>query len=163
MKYWRIPKILAGVQNIGGCPKYWRVSKILAGVQNIGGCPKYWRVSKILAGAQNIGACRKSGGLTVQARRNLLLLTSSWSGWRALFQILVDVLPLRHVDPKWEMDCLHAAFICTLSPVLYRLVVPARQAKICAAIQNLCGPQNFRQPRIFWEFSPILRGWLLSS
>jgi hypothetical protein len=40
-------KILAVVQNIGGCPKYWRVSKILAGVQNIGGCPKYWGLQKI--------------------------------------------------------------------------------------------------------------------
>ncbi len=57
--YWRIPKILADVQNIGGCPKYWRVSKILADVPNIGGCPKYWRMSKILAGAQNIGGCPK--------------------------------------------------------------------------------------------------------
>jgi hypothetical protein len=39
---------------------------------------------------------------TIWARQNLQLLTSSWSGWRALVQILVDVLPLRHVDLKWS-------------------------------------------------------------
>jgi hypothetical protein len=55
-------KILAGTQNIGVSWKYWWIPKILAGVQNIGGCPnigghlKYWRVSKILAPAENQAA-----------------------------------------------------------------------------------------------------------
>ncbi len=40
------------------------------------------------------------GPLTVSTQRNLQLLTSSSTGLRALFQILVDVLPLSHADPK---------------------------------------------------------------
>jgi hypothetical protein len=47
------------------------------------------------------------------------------------------------------MDCLHAAFICALSSVLYRLVVPAQQAKIHAEIQQLGGNKKFKRPLEF--------------
>jgi hypothetical protein len=75
----------------------------------------------------------------------LELLSSSWSGWRALVQILVDVLPLRHVNPKWDPSSGRSAFMGGVSPVLYRLVVlvPARHAKIHAAVQILGGRANF--------------------
>jgi hypothetical protein len=97
---------------------------------------------KISAPSQNIG--RKIWPpLTIWARRNLQLLTSSWSGWRALIQILVDVLPLRHVDPKWESSSGRSAFMGGVSPVLYRLVVLARPAKIYAGVQILGGRANF--------------------
>jgi hypothetical protein len=91
-KYWRIhkiltpSKILADIQNIGGYTKYWRL-------------PKYWRIYKILAPSK-IKAYNRilagveistpseippdlekvDGPLTVWARRNLQLLTSSWTG-----------------------------------------------------------------------------------
>ncbi len=83
--------------------------------------------------------------LTIWARGNLQLLTSSWSGWRALVQILVDVLPLRHVDPKWDHSSSCSAFMGGVFPVLYRLVVPARHAKIYAGVQILGGRANFHQ------------------
>ena len=78
------------------------------------------------------------------AGRILQLLTSSWSGWRALVQILVDVLPLRHVDPKWDPSSGRSAFMGGVSPLLYWLVVPARPVKISADVQNSCGHANFR-------------------
>jgi hypothetical protein len=53
---------------------------------------------------------------------------------------------------KCQNHCtlLHAAFICALSPVLYRLVVPARQAKIHAAIQNSADLKNLGG-RVYFE------------
>ncbi len=81
--------------------------------------------------------------LTIWARQNLPLLTSSCSGWRALVQILVDVLILRHVDFKWSEGLGRSAFMGGVSPVLYRLVVPARPVKISADVQNSCGRANF--------------------
>ena len=78
--------------------------------------------------------------------RILQLLTSSWSGWRALVQILVDMLPLRHVDLKWSEGSGRPAFMVGVSPELYRLVVPARPVKISAGVQNLGGYTEFRRP-----------------
>jgi hypothetical protein len=117
-----MPEILASHENSGGFLKYWRVSETLAGVQNIGGCPKYWRLQNnqaaLLFGLGGIFCCRLPPGLAEE-----LSFRSS----------------LRHVDPKWETDSLHAAFICALSPVLYRLDKPkfARQSKIYADLKIL--------------------------
>jgi hypothetical protein len=143
-------KILADTQNIGVSWKYWRIpkilvpSKILAGIQNIGVWQKCrhtiesWQALKSLRLAK-ITAENVGGPLTMWARRNLQLLTSSWTGWRALVQILVDVLPLWHVDPKWDHSPACSAFMGRVSPVLYQLVVPAdmqkymRRSKLLAA------------------------------
>ncbi len=103
--------------------KSLRQATIPASSQNIGG--KVWRL------------------VTIWARQNIQLLTSSWSGWRALVQILVDMLPLRHVDPKWSDSSGYSAFMGGISPVLCWLVVPARLVKICAGVQNSGGRANF--------------------
>ncbi len=57
--------------------------------------------------------------LTIWARQNLQLLTSSKSGWRALVQVMS---PLVHVDLKWSEDSGCSAYKCGISPVLYRLL-----------------------------------------
>ncbi len=90
---------------------------------------------------------------TIWARQNLQLLTSSKSGWRALVQILVDVLILRHVDLKWSEGSGRSAFMGGVSPVLCRLVVPARPIKISAGVQFSAPAQIFT---ISWEKSKIL-------
>ena len=119
-------------------------SKILASHENIGGFQnidvswKYWRMHKMLA--EKVG-----GPLNVWARRNLQLLTSSWTGWRALVQILVDMLPLCHVDPKWEHSPGCSAFMGGVPPILYRLLVPARHAKIYAEVKNIIDRAYFHQ------------------
>ncbi len=59
LKYWRMPEILASHENSGGCLKYWRMPEILASHENSGGCLKSWRVSRMLAGVQNIDGCPK--------------------------------------------------------------------------------------------------------
>ncbi len=46
-KYRRLPKILANTWNFGVTWNYWRISKILAHHENIGGIPKYRRFMKI--------------------------------------------------------------------------------------------------------------------
>ncbi len=97
---------------------------------------------KIFGSSQNLSG-KLWRPLTIWARQNLPLLTSSWSGWRALVQILVDVLILRHVDLKWSEGSGRSAFMGGVSPVLYRLVVPAQPVKISADVQNSCGCANF--------------------
>jgi hypothetical protein len=111
---------LGAFQKSGGFEKSWcfskirRIWEILALFKKSGGFTKYWRFTekqaddrilagvKILATGEKAAGLEKTGGpLTVLARRNLQLLTSSWTGWRALVQILVDMLPLSHADPKW--------------------------------------------------------------
>jgi hypothetical protein len=52
-------------------------------------------------------------------------------------------LPLRHVDLKWSDGSGRSAFMGGVSPVLYRLVVPARPVKISTGVQNLGGCANF--------------------
>jgi hypothetical protein len=143
-------KILADTQNIGFLWKYWRIPKILAGIQNIGVWQKYrrtiesWRALKSPRLAK-ISAEKFGGSLTIWAWRNPQLLTSSWTGWRALVQILIDVLPLRHVDPKWDHSSSRSAFMGGVSPVLYRLVVPAQHAKIYAGVQIIGSRAYFHQ------------------
>ncbi len=79
--------MLAPYRKIGG------FGKMLAPYRKIGGFEKYWRLAeiqaddRILAGVEipapgEISAdLKKVGGpLTVQARQNLELLTSSWTG-----------------------------------------------------------------------------------
>jgi hypothetical protein len=64
-------KILADAQNVGGFVKCWRLTEIygiLAGV-------KISTHGEISADLEKVG-----GPLTVWARRNLQLLTSSWTG-----------------------------------------------------------------------------------
>ena len=70
--------------------------------------------------------------LTIWARQNLQLLTPSQSGWRALVQM---VLPLLHAVLKWDLLSDRPAYMGGVSAVLYRLVVPARPAKIFASCQ----------------------------
>ena len=93
------------------------------------------------------------------------------SGWRALVQILVDVLILRHVDLKWSEGSGRSAFMGGVSPVLYRLVVPARPVKISAGVQILCARTNFHH--FLWKIknsisaskcpitAPKIRTWSL--
>ncbi len=100
------------------------------------------RLGKISAPSKNLSG-KVWRPLTIWARQNLQLLTSSWSGWRNLVQILVDVLPLRHVDLKRSEGSGRSVFMGCVSPVLYRLVVPARPVKISAGVQNLGGCANF--------------------
>ncbi len=100
------------------------------------------RLGKISAPSQNLSG-KVWHPLTIWARQNLQLLTSSWSGWRALVQILVDMLILRHVDLKWSEGSGRSAFMGGISPVLSRLVVLARPVKIPAGVQNSCGRANF--------------------
>ncbi len=119
--------------------------------QNIGG--KVWRL------------------LTIWARQNLQLLTSSWSGWRALVQIFVDVLPLRHEDLKWSDGSGRSAFMGGVSPVPHQLVVPARLAKIHAGVQISGGCAKFHH--FLWKLknsistskcpitAPKIRTWSL--
>ena len=57
--------------------------------------------------------------LTIWARQNLQLLTSSKSGWRALVQVM---LPLVHIVLKWSEHSGRPAYMGGISPVLYRLL-----------------------------------------
>jgi hypothetical protein len=57
--------------------------------------------------------------LTIWARQNLHLLTSSKSGWRALVQVM---LPLLHAVLKWSEHSGRPAYMGGVSPVLYRLL-----------------------------------------
>ncbi len=125
---------------------------------------------KIFAPSQNLSG-KVWRPLTIWARQNLPLLTSSWSGWWALVQILVDVLILRHVDLKWSEGSGRSAFMGGVSPVLSRQVVPGRPVKIPTDAQNLCGPANFHH--FLWKIknsisaskcpitAPKIRTWSL--
>ncbi len=73
--------------------------------------------------------------LTIWARQNLQLLTSSKSGWRALVQVM---LPLLHVVLKWSEHPGRPAYGRRLSRTV-PAVVPARLAKISASCPNICG------------------------
>jgi hypothetical protein len=64
------------------------------------------------------------------------------------------VLPLRHVDPKWDHSSRRSAFMGGVSPVLYQLVVPARHTKIYAGVQISGGRAHFLQ--FLWKLkNPI--------
>ncbi len=108
--------------------------------------------SKISEPGQNLSG-KVWRPLTIWARQNLPLLTSSLSGCRALVQILVDVLILRHADLKWSESSGRSAFMGGVFPVLYRLVVPALPVKIPTGAQIYAAAQIFT---IFCEKSKIL-------
>ncbi len=65
--------------------------------------------------AQKIGAQT----LTIWARQNLQLLTSSQSGWRALGQVMLSFL---HAVLKWDLLSDRPAYMGGVSAVLYRLL-----------------------------------------
>ncbi len=78
---------IGAFQNVGGFPKYWRFEEIQADLQ------KCWRLAEIQAdnriladveisapGEISADLEKVGGPLTVWARRNLQLLTSSWTG-----------------------------------------------------------------------------------
>ncbi len=90
---WRLPEKQADQENVGALQKNRRIGKILAPHRKIGGFTKCQRLAeiyaddRILAGVEIPAPVEKSadpekvgGPLTVWARRNLQLLTSSWTG-----------------------------------------------------------------------------------
>ncbi len=72
--------------------------------------------------------------LTIWARQNLQLLTSSKSGWRALVQVM---LPLVHVVLKWLEHSGRPAYMGGVSPVLYRLLYRHDLSKYLRSVQYL--------------------------
>ncbi len=126
IKCWR--QMLAA--NVCGFPKYMR--QMLA--SNLCGFVKLLRhiiydrnkadveiSASIKIYAPNVFVHQKIGAqtLTIWARQNLQLLTSSKSGWRALVQVM---LPLLHVVLKWLEHSGRPAYMGGVSPVLYRLL-----------------------------------------
>jgi hypothetical protein len=86
---------------------------------------------------KNICAQKKSAQtLTIWARQNLHLLTSSKSGWRALVQVMLSLL---HTVLKWDLHPgrLYGRRLCCTVPA----VVPAWPAKIFASCPNICSDQ----------------------
>ncbi len=85
-------------------PRLWNycASKISAPIQNLSG--KVWRP------------------LTIWARQNLQLLTSSKSGWRALVQILVESVDSQTCRPQviWRLRPLCSASLPYCTGLLYR-------------------------------------------
>ncbi len=67
-------KILAEAQNVGGFVKCWRLTEIYADNGILAGV-KISAPGEISADLEKVG-----GPLNVWARRNLQLLTSSWTG-----------------------------------------------------------------------------------
>ncbi len=78
--------------------------------------------------------------LTIWARQNLQLLTSSKSGWRALVQVM---LPLVHVVLKWPEDSGRPAYMGGVSPVLYRLLYRHDLSKYLHFVQISAGAYIF--------------------
>jgi hypothetical protein len=78
--------------------------------------------------------------LTIWARQNLQLLTSSKSGWRALVQMM---LPLVHVVLKWLEHSGHPAYMGGVSPVLYRLLYRHDLPKYLRSVQISAGANIF--------------------
>ena len=136
------------------CVKCWRISEIYAANVGVQSMRNYEITAPhniydrnkadveisapIKIYAPNVCVHQKIGAqtLTIWARQNLQLLTSSKSGWRALVQVMLSLL---HAVLKWEMDCLHAAFICALSPVLYRLLYWHDLSKYLRPVQISAG------------------------
>ncbi len=78
--------------------------------------------------------------LTIWARQNLQLLTSSKSGWRALVQVM---LPLVHVVLKWLEHSGRPAYMGGVSPVLYRLLYRHDLSKYLRSVQISAGAYIF--------------------
>ena len=103
---------------------------------------------------------RKSGSqtlrlLTIWARQNLQLLTSSKSGWRALVQVM---LPVVHAVLKWPEDSGRPAYMGGISPVLYRLLYRHDLSKYLRSVQISAGAYIFT---ISWGKIKNL-SWLIS-
>ncbi len=78
--------------------------------------------------------------LTIWARQNLQLLTSSKSGWRALAQVM---LPLLHVVLKWSEHPDSPAYMGGVSPVLYQLLYRHDLPKYLRPVQISAGAYIF--------------------
>ncbi len=78
--------------------------------------------------------------LTIWARQNLQLLTSSKFGWRALLQVM---LPLVHVVLKWLEHSGRPAYMGGVSPVLYRLLYRHDLSKYLRSVQISAGTYIF--------------------
>jgi hypothetical protein len=78
--------------------------------------------------------------LTIWARQNLQLLTSSKSGWRALVQVM---LPLVHVVLKWSEHSGRPAYMGGVSPVLYRLLYRHDLSKYLRSVKISAGAYIF--------------------
>jgi hypothetical protein len=78
--------------------------------------------------------------LTIWARQNLQLLTSSKSGWRALVQVM---LPFVHVVLKWLEHSGRPAYMGGVSPVLYRLLYRHDLPKYLRPVQISAGAYIF--------------------
>ncbi len=78
--------------------------------------------------------------LTIWARQNLQLLTSSKSGWRALVQVM---LPLVHVVLKWLEQSGGPAYMGCVSLVLYRLLYRHDLPKYLRPVQISAGAYIF--------------------
>jgi hypothetical protein len=98
--------------------------------------------SKISASSQNFSG-KVWCPLTIWARQNLPLLTSSWSGWRALVQILVDSVDSQTCRPQviWRLRPL-----CFYGRRLSRTVLAGCNGTSC---QNFRGCPKFMRPRKF--------------
>ena len=96
---------------------------------------------EISAPIKNICVHQKIGAqtLTIWARQNLQLLTSSKSGWRAL----VQVMPLVHVVLKWSLHPGCPAYMGGVSPVLYRLLYRHHLPKYLRSVQISAGAYIF--------------------
>ena len=116
--------------NVGGFPKYMR--QMLA--SNLCGIVKLLRhiiydrnkadveiSAPIKIYAPNVCVHQKIGAqtLTIWARQNLQLLTSSKSGWRALVQVTLSLL---HAVLKWDLHPGRPAYMGGVSAVLYQLL-----------------------------------------
>ncbi len=78
--------------------------------------------------------------LTIWARQNLQLLTSSKSGWRALVQVM---LPLLHVVLKWSEHSGRPVYMGGVSPVLYQLLYRHDLPKYLRSVQISAGAYIF--------------------
>ncbi len=78
--------------------------------------------------------------LTIWARQNLQLLTSSKSGWRALVQVMLHLV---HVVLKWLEHSGRPAYMGGISPVLYRLLYRHDLSKYLRCVQISAGTYIF--------------------
>ncbi len=136
LKYLRISKIY--VPHL----KYLRISKIYAphhirqqqgGRWNLCAYEEYMRPSEI--GAQT---------LTIWARQNLQLLTSSKSGWRALAQVMLSLL---HAVLKWSLHPGRPAYCIWVASLPY-----CTSCCTGTTCQNICVLSKYLRPHIFLPF-----------